>query len=482
MSASVAEPNANILTLLADRNRWKIRRGIRSFAEHDEWDAKGKLTKRFDKAALERLARHTNERLQRGDPCPITIGHTHEDEDGPGEETQPRVIGYAKDFRVVYVPMSKKHEIVADYFFYPSTYAEAMTYPRRSVERWVSDDILDPISLIRRTPVCDLGILTDDSATGSLTPSSPESDSVPVYAQKFVHSPGTSQTPKSPIAYRKTGRVIYYMRGLSMPDPELEPTPAPPAAVPPPPGDPAAAAAAPPPEESAEPNPDELPPEHAAMAERYSRHFIRNHPLGRHLAKKYGRECGMEDPAEGDEPAQEPSEQPVQYDAAAAAAAPPAAPGAPGGANAFVPGGPEKEPQRMARESLQIRYSRLEAENVELRKTSSDLVQKFARAEAERQVIQLEGEGFDLDREDEVAEFLKRGTKEEQAKYADKIRIQYRRMRMPINQPFSPTDRDSTRGRKKNYSREQIDAVVKALPEGATQEQYEAALAKLDAA
>jgi hypothetical protein len=124
------------------------------FDAHEERDG-GRLVRRFTKASLERIAANCNRRERAGTLCPITIGHT--DPDDPNEKNQPEHVGYARRFRVAYSRQLGRHVILADFYLKKSKAGEAMTYPRVSVELWPSDQFLDPIALLRRTPQRDLG-------------------------------------------------------------------------------------------------------------------------------------------------------------------------------------------------------------------------------------------------------------------------------------------------------------------------------------
>lgn len=125
------------------------------FDEHDE-KAGGKVVRSFKKQDLERIVRKCNALAAQGDLCPLTIGHTI-----PGEtvkETdQPEIVGYAKDFKVCYHRVKKKHVIVSNWYIKKDRVAEARKYPRVSVELWPAEDRFDPIALLRRTPELELG-------------------------------------------------------------------------------------------------------------------------------------------------------------------------------------------------------------------------------------------------------------------------------------------------------------------------------------
>ena len=84
----------------------------------------------------------------------------------------------------------------------------------------------------------------------------------------------------------------------------------------------------------------------------------------------------------------------------------------------------------MARDEANLRFSRQQAE-------IDNLKLKYARAECERTVIQLQAEGFELDRAKEV-EAMARMTDAARQGHADHIRKYYRQA--PVSTGFDPTD------------------------------------------
>lgn len=68
---------------------------------------------------------------------------------------------------------------------------------------------------------------------------------------------------------------------------------------------------------------------------------------------------------------------------------------------------PVDDKERMKGESDAIRYARLEQEVKELKEREQTAILRFQRAECERQVIQLEGESYELDRASEVEHMMK---------------------------------------------------------------------------
>jgi len=114
-----------------------------------------RVVQKFDKARLEKIAAHNNERTRTGDMSPITFGHTNPRE--PDERKQPIGRGYELNFTVDYDPVRKKHMLYADHYIRKSDYPEATTYPHTSIELWPEDDTIHPVSFLRRTPQRDVG-------------------------------------------------------------------------------------------------------------------------------------------------------------------------------------------------------------------------------------------------------------------------------------------------------------------------------------
>lgn len=141
--------------IFSDESKWVVRRSVPVFAEHDDWDY----------FALLEIAENTNKREQStGDACPIIIGHTTQSK----ENELGDIVGYARNFRVGRFGNENKLGILADFYFIPSKYSMAMEYPRRSVELWVNEKIIDPIALLKRTPKLDLGLLTHYKKAGNV--------------------------------------------------------------------------------------------------------------------------------------------------------------------------------------------------------------------------------------------------------------------------------------------------------------------------
>jgi len=89
-----------------------------------------------------------------GDLGPIFKGHRRPD---LTEEQYPKIIGYQKDFRRG--KLGDKNVILADWYVMPEEVDSLKEYPRRSVEMYPSEKLIDGVSILKRTPKLDLGLL-----------------------------------------------------------------------------------------------------------------------------------------------------------------------------------------------------------------------------------------------------------------------------------------------------------------------------------
>jgi len=115
---------------------------------------------------LEQMAQVNQERyLDTGDESPVVAdfeyrrGHTRR----PGDKLpNPEVVGYAKNFRVVdgFGKLNPRAALVCDMRFQEKDRERLRGFPRRSIEWFPSDNIIDPISLLgAEAPVRSLGLM-----------------------------------------------------------------------------------------------------------------------------------------------------------------------------------------------------------------------------------------------------------------------------------------------------------------------------------
>lgn len=158
MSQATSDPTIATLKKFDDPNLWHIERGVPVFDAHAEYDAAGRLLRRFGVEELVRIAANCNRRERdTGDACPITEGHTRV---GAPESAQPAVLGFARNFRVGRFGPSRRLALLADFYIDRACLPVARKYPRRSIELYLREMIIDPIALLVRTPGRDLGLLT----------------------------------------------------------------------------------------------------------------------------------------------------------------------------------------------------------------------------------------------------------------------------------------------------------------------------------
>jgi hypothetical protein len=168
-------PDATLqsLSTILNSAEYECTRGVPLFDEHDEYDSKGQLVRRFDKQYLTELADKLNAQVKEtGDLVPFGPGHTVDDVWERDEERkpvkllykaketdQPPIFGYFGNFRIGTFGPKKKVCLLADKYVKKEHAQEAATYPRRSVELWAERKELDWVALLRRAPQRNLGLL-----------------------------------------------------------------------------------------------------------------------------------------------------------------------------------------------------------------------------------------------------------------------------------------------------------------------------------
>jgi hypothetical protein len=142
-----------------------IRDDVPILDEHVVTDEDGKTLAEIDGGKLALIAHRANRRIaETGDEVPIVIGHTRDD---APESEQPEIVGYASNFRVGNLFRTGRKAIKATFKFFRDKIGLVRKYPRRSVELWLSDWTIDPISLLgATTPERDLGLLKMSKRNG----------------------------------------------------------------------------------------------------------------------------------------------------------------------------------------------------------------------------------------------------------------------------------------------------------------------------
>lgn len=380
---------SKILEGLSDRSKYVRVPDVAVFDEHEEVyhvDAEGnpcrkgapgarRRVRRFDKAALAKIAARCNERDRTGSLSPLTFGHTVS---GGPEESQPEPRGYATRYRVRYDPDLERHVISADFYVRKDQFDKAKTYPRVSIELWPDHGVIDPIALLRRTPQRDLGQWHYDRAGR------------PVLRYQM------ESTMANPRRYEAEEDLFDDV-------PADEPA-------------------------HAEPDGDEMSDDEV---EQYMRHCY-SHELAdkyaRHCKKKYGMAEGagpmpaaeppMPDPT-GDPDADEPAAPPMKNSMASA----------PSATNSGVTG-------KYGRRAEAIRYAKLEEQVKKLQREAEQARAAKAEAEAAGEVMQLVAEGYVFkDYDAEVARFAKLGEAERRERAAW---IRDNGRRAPVGGSFLP--------------------------------------------
>lgn len=163
---AAADPTLDSLARFEDPSLWVIVRNVPVFDEHDEVNEKGEVIRHFGRSELERIAESTNRLRAASAVVPkITLGHTltrnPKTGEQPRETDQPPIVGYApKGLRLGTFGPARKLALLTDLYFRREDYAEAKTYPHRSVELYPSTNQITGIALLRRDPQLDLGLLT----------------------------------------------------------------------------------------------------------------------------------------------------------------------------------------------------------------------------------------------------------------------------------------------------------------------------------
>lgn len=147
---------------------YEVIENVPVFDEHDEYDREGNLIRRFGRLELQEIADKGNQReIETGDLCPFGPGHTI---DNAPETSQPIPYGYVRNYRVERFGPSGKLAVICNFYIKKAYKAMAATFPRRSVELWIKDKMIDWIALLRRTPQRDLGLLTYEKDAHYLAP------------------------------------------------------------------------------------------------------------------------------------------------------------------------------------------------------------------------------------------------------------------------------------------------------------------------
>lgn len=143
-------------------DKYIIRSNVPILDEHVIRDEDGNPIAKIDEKRLHHIAERNNKRIvETGDWIPIVVGHTKgEPGDYVPEEEQPEIVGYAGNLTVGKFKRTGRKALHATFKFFKDKVDKIRKYPRRSIELWLTDWKIDPISLLgATTPERDLGLL-----------------------------------------------------------------------------------------------------------------------------------------------------------------------------------------------------------------------------------------------------------------------------------------------------------------------------------
>lgn len=410
---------------------------------HDLLDNDGNIVMRIDDDTLDRIAENNNKRVEEtGDETPISLGHT---KDGVPETLQPQIIGYARNFRVKQLFKTGRKAIFCTFRVLRKYADKLKEFPRRSVELWLKKLVIDPIAVLgATTPDRDLGLLRFRAGDQSYT-----------YVFDEVRRMQLGMNDPDNLAVKvvamlqetKEWKFLQSLADQGMQAPAQE--------APPPAG---------PEEEMIDASEESMPGEEPVRLDEEDEEYpVEDEEI-----------TDEEKPVEEEEEDDEDEEAAKKKYAAA-----------PASGNTYVPSGvgrrqkysaslTEVEKVKMQRDQLRSQLVRTEKRTAAVEKEVNELRLKLSRAEREKALVQLQSEGFDLDRAEElneIAEF----SDEQFTKHLDRIRKRYQRAPVAIDSTLVVSTRSSNVvGRSKERSAQIRDH---ALTKGIS---YEEALEQLE--
>jgi hypothetical protein len=346
---------------------------------------------------LQKIAANQNKRVaETGDATPLVIGHT---KDEAHEHEQPEVVGYATDWKVKKFFRTGKHALACTFHLFKKSVDKVRKFPRRSVELWLDSLTIDPISLLgATTPERDLGLLKLSKASGGSKIVASLDDSGELSVDE-----NTQQIVDAVLEAIKSTDVWQFMTQKMEEDSAGQ-------------GDSPSGAG------------DESP---LAGAEGGPEGGEFDPASGQGLADALG--GGEPDGDEGGEmPTDVPTEEqePVQMSAATAS-----------GSNTFAPAGMGNRPQQYSK----VSFAKLVRENEDIKSALNSLIVRYRRSEREKDLIQLESEGYMLDRSEELS--LCDNLTDDQFK-AHLTRVRHRYQKAPVGaMPYIEQTAAVNRGR-----------------------------------
>lgn len=150
------DPTMASLELFKDESRWEIVRNVPVFVPHVRKDDEGKKLYGVDANRLSAIKAVNNERAKvDGVLSKLIIGHTPKEK----SSARPRIVGWAKDYRVGTFGPEKKIALVVDHYYRKEDAEEAKKYPFRSPEFYPTTNEITAIALLVDDPALDMGML-----------------------------------------------------------------------------------------------------------------------------------------------------------------------------------------------------------------------------------------------------------------------------------------------------------------------------------
>lgn len=384
-------------------HKWITIRNVPILDEHEIKDDEGNTVVVVDKTKLQKIARNNNRRVaETGDTTPVVIGHTFDPEDKKPETEQPPVVGFAKNFRVRKLFKTNRYAIHSDWRI-PAQYADDVRkYPRRSVELWLSDWRIDPISLLgATTPERDLGVLKFNRS-GQKKYS--RVIDMPLPNQPAAETPSNTPVDKSlvqgVVAALQETDVWKFLKSQMDQAQQAAQTPAPAQ-------DPNSQT---PLEDEGDPT---LEGDEGDLDDLGDEDFEDEDD-------DMDEDEELDDEAEDDE-----DEEPVRYSGAQCAL--------PSGSNTYIPTGPKvknskktSDKVRLTRDGLRTQLAQYQRAFTRQERINQHLLLKLQRAEREKDLIQLESEGLIFDRAEELEDVTGMDPRRYQ-KHIEKMRVRYQK-------------------------------------------------------
>jgi hypothetical protein len=364
-------------------------RNVPILDEHDMKDDDGDVIMKLDESKLHMIADRNNRRVKEtGDWIPIVIGHTKDETDS--EEDQPEIVGFAHQFEVKPFRNTGRKCIKSTWKLMKNFREKIKKFPRRSIELWLSDWTIDPISLLgATTPERDLGLLRL-AKDGRKKYKRIMASKRGLIRYSKVKPMENKEVVDAVLNALKQTAVWKWAESMMKQSEEEEPMPGE--------GEPMPMGEGEPPEESAE---NEVSGMGGGQPEDYD-------------MDEDEAEQGLKE-GEGEEP--------VRYNASCSVPS----------ATNVSPHTTKGLRKQMARDQDRIRLARYAQRQGELEGQVQELLRRYQRSEREKDLIQLEAEGFDLDRIEELDE-VEGMPETNYRKYLSRLRKRYKK-------PFSHESR-----------------------------------------